>query len=140
MTLQEASQLVIKAGAVGNASEIMVLDMGDEINLYEMANDFIKLSGYDTNQIKIEVTGLRPGEKLKEELIGYDEGTSETKHKKIHVIKSNTMPEQVIDDTINDLVLNVTSLDEVQFRKKLHDSTLKINDSLSKTLEYQSQN
>lgn len=140
MTLQEASQLVIKAGAVGNASEIMVLDMGNEINLYEMANDFIKLSGYDTNQIKIEVTGLRPGEKLKEELIGYYEGTSETKHKKIHVIKSNAMPEKVIDDTINDLILNVTSLDEEQFRKKLHDSTLKINDSLSKTLEYQSQN
>ena len=82
MTVSEAAQLVIKASTVGNSSDIMVLDMGNEVSIDKLAKDFIRLSGYDIDKVKITYTSLRPGEKLKEELIGYYEGTGFTKFKR----------------------------------------------------------
>ncbi len=132
MTLQEASQLVIKAGAVGKNGEIIVLDMGAEVNIYDIAQDFIRLSGYDSNQVKINVTGLRPGEKLKEELVGYYEGTLETSYKKILVIKSQDSKESLIINTIEDLSKNITLLNEDDFRKDLIKKTSDLNEDLNK--------
>lgn len=127
MTLTESAQLVIKAGATGKSSEIMVLDMGNEVNIYELAKDFIRLSGYDMDQIKITFTGLRPGEKLREELVGYYEGTNVTKYKKILVINSNNIPARLINSTLENLssIINATNIEG--FKKTLTEEVNRLN-------------
>lgn len=84
MTIPEASQLVLQAGALANGGEVFVLDMGEPVKIVDMACDLIHLSGLVPYQdIDIQFTGLRPGEKLFEELLTAEEGTSATKHEKI---------------------------------------------------------
>ena len=86
MTIPEASQLVLQAGAFANGGEIFVLDMGEPVKIYDLVVDLIKLTGYKPNEdIEIKFTGLRPGEKLFEELLSSDEGNGVTKHEKIFV-------------------------------------------------------
>lgn len=86
MTIPEAAQLVLQAGAYAQGGEIFVLDMGKPVKIYDLACDLIKLSGFEPNKdIMIEVTGLRPGEKLYEELLMDEEGLSETRHEKIFI-------------------------------------------------------
>jgi FlaA1/EpsC-like NDP-sugar epimerase len=88
MTIPEAAQLVIQAGAMAKGGEIFVLDMGNPVKIYDLARNLIKLSGFEPDQdIKIEVTGLRPGEKLYEELLMDEEGLKSTANKKIFVAK-----------------------------------------------------
>lgn len=85
MTIPEASQLVIEAGSMGNGGEVFVLDMGKPVKIVDLAKNMIKLSGYVPDKdIKIRFTGLRPGEKLFEELLTAEEGTKATTHRKIH--------------------------------------------------------
>lgn len=85
MTIPEASQLVIEAGSLGEGGEVFVLDMGKPVKITDLAVNMIKLSGYVPDKdIKIKFTGLRPGEKLFEELMTAEEGTKATKHAKIH--------------------------------------------------------
>ncbi len=89
MTIPEASQLVLQAGALDMNGSIYVLDMGDPVNIEEMARDLISLSGLEPDKdIRIEYTGMRPGEKLYEELLTVEEGTVMTQHEKIYVAKS----------------------------------------------------
>ena len=84
MTIPEASQLVIEAGSMGEGGEVFVLDMGEPVKIMDLAKKMISLSGLVLGQdIEIEVTGLRPGEKLFEELMTAEEGTIATSHKKI---------------------------------------------------------
>ncbi|KYZ76436.1 polysaccharide biosynthesis protein [Anaerosporomusa subterranea] len=84
MTIPEATQLVLQAGALAHGGEVFVLDMGEPVKIVDMACDLIQLSGLIPFQdIKIEFTGLRPGEKLFEELLTAEEGTSATRHQKI---------------------------------------------------------
>ena len=86
MTIPEASQLVLQAGAYAEGGEIFVLDMGKPVKIYDLACNLIKLSGFEPERdIKIEVTGLRPGEKLYEELLMAEEGLGTTRHEKIFV-------------------------------------------------------
>lgn len=88
MTIPEAAQLVIQAGAMAEGGEIFVLDMGEPVKIIDLARDLIKLSGFEPNvDINIEITGLRPGEKLYEELLMAEEGLKETKHHKIFIGK-----------------------------------------------------
>ncbi|MFA9396908.1 MAG: polysaccharide biosynthesis protein [Clostridiaceae bacterium] len=88
MTIQEAAQLVIQAGAYAKGGEIFLLDMGKSIKIYDLAYDLIRLSGYEPNKdIKIEITGLRKGEKLYEELLMEEEGLEKTKNEKIFIGK-----------------------------------------------------
>lgn len=84
MTIPEASQLVIEAGSMGDGGEVFVLDMGEPVKIMDLAKKMISLSGLVLGQdIEIKVTGLRPGEKLFEELMTAEEGTVATSHKKI---------------------------------------------------------
>ncbi len=84
MTIPEASQLVLQAGAIAKGGEVFVLDMGKPVKILDMACDLIELSGLEPHKdIKIEFSGLRPGEKLFEELLTAEEGITSTKHKKI---------------------------------------------------------
>ena len=84
MTIPEAVQLVIQAGAMAEGGEIFVLDMGKPVKIVDMARDLIRLSGLEPEKdIKIIFTGVRPGEKLFEELLTAEEGSSATRHKRI---------------------------------------------------------
>lgn len=87
MTIPEASQLILQAGSMGDGGEIFILDMGSPIKIDTIARDLIKLSGFEPDDdIKIDYVGLRPGEKLYEELITEGEGIVKTSHKKIMVL------------------------------------------------------
>ena len=88
MTIPEAVQLVLQAGAMAEGGEIFVLDMGQPVKIYDLARNLIKLSGFEPDaDIQIEFTGLRPGEKLYEELLLAEEGIEATKNNKIFVAK-----------------------------------------------------
>ncbi|WP_252242351.1 nucleoside-diphosphate sugar epimerase/dehydratase [Clostridium sp. ZBS18] len=88
MLIPEAAQLVLQAGAFAKGGEVFVLDMGKPVKIYDLACDLIRLSGFEPNRdIKIVVTGLRPGEKLYEELLMSEEGLKDTAHQKIYVGK-----------------------------------------------------
>ncbi|MDE6815806.1 MAG: polysaccharide biosynthesis protein, partial [Lachnospiraceae bacterium] len=88
MTIPEAVSLVLQAGAYAKGGEIFVLDMGKPVKILELAKNLIRLSGYRVDEdIKIEFTGLRPGEKLYEELLMEEEGLKETANRLIHVGK-----------------------------------------------------
>lgn len=88
MTIPEAAQLVIQASCFADGGEIFVLDMGQPVKIYDLAKNLIRLSGFVPDKdIKIEVTGLRPGEKLYEELLMNEEGLEKTRHSKIYIGK-----------------------------------------------------
>jgi FlaA1/EpsC-like NDP-sugar epimerase len=90
MTIPEAAQLVMQAYAMGNGGEIFVLDMGNPIRIVDLAKQLILLSGLRPDvDIKIEYTGVRPGEKLYEELSANGEETLPTYHEKIHIFTGN---------------------------------------------------
>lgn len=90
MTIPEASQLILQAGAIGEGGEIFVLEMGTPVKIVDVARDLIRLSGKEPDtEIPIVFTGLRPGEKLYEELITNGEDVVPTRHKKIMVLKTN---------------------------------------------------
>ena len=88
MSIPEAAQLVLQAGLMGEGGEIFVLDMGEPVKIAELAKLMIRLSGADEARVRIEYTGLRPGEKLYEELLADDESTLLTPHPKLRVAKA----------------------------------------------------
>ena len=92
MTIPEASQLVLEAGTMGKGGEIFIFDMGESVKIYDLAKNMIKLSGLRYPQdIDIKITGLRPGEKLYEELLANGENTLSTYHKKILISKTREL-------------------------------------------------
>ncbi|MFV9551030.1 polysaccharide biosynthesis protein [Algibacter sp. PT7-4] len=92
MTIPEASQLVLEAGTMGKGGEIFIFDMGESVKIYDLAKNMIKLSGLRyPEDIDIKITGLRPGEKLYEELLANGENTLSTYHKKILISKTREL-------------------------------------------------
>ena len=85
MSIPEAAQLVMQAGVMGTGAEIFVLDMGEAVKIANLARDMIRLSGLHEDEIKVVFTGLRPGEKLYEELLADDERTLPTPHEKLRI-------------------------------------------------------
>lgn len=90
MSIPEAAQLVLQAGLMGEGGEIFVLDMGEPVRIAELAKDMIRLSGFSEGDIPIVFTGLRPGEKLYEELLADDEHTLPTPHPKLRIAQART--------------------------------------------------
>jgi FlaA1/EpsC-like NDP-sugar epimerase len=101
MSISEAAQLVLQAGLMGEGGEIFVLDMGKPVKIVDLARDMIRLSGLSEEQIQIEFTGLRPGEKLFEELLTSDETTSATPHRKLRVAKVGLVPGQAWEQKVS---------------------------------------
>jgi FlaA1/EpsC-like NDP-sugar epimerase len=88
MSIPEAAQLVLQAGAMGLGGEVFVMDMGEPVRIVDLARDMIRLSELSENEIRIVYTGLRPGEKLFEELLADDEHTRPTPHPKLRIAKA----------------------------------------------------
>ena len=88
MSIPEAAQLVLQAGTMGRGGEIFVLDMGEPVRIVDLARDMIRLSGLDENDVKIVFTGLRPGEKLFEEVLAAGEHTLATPHPKLRIARA----------------------------------------------------
>lgn len=104
MTIPEAVQLVIQAGAMGRGGEVFVLDMGKPVKIVDLARDLITLSGLEPDvDIAIEFTGLRPGEKLYEELLTAEEGVNATKHAQIFVARSRKLKPGEMDKALRNL-------------------------------------
>ena len=94
MTIPEATQLVLQAGSMGSGSEILVLDMGEPVRIVDLAEELIRLSGLTPYEdIDITFTGLRPGEKLFEELLSDKEHTLPTPHPKLRIAKADGAPD-----------------------------------------------
>lgn len=91
MSIPEAAQLVLQAGLMGEGGKIFVLDMGDPVKIVDLARDLIRLSGLKEEDIKIEFSGLRPGEKLYEELLADNEHTLETPHPKLRIAQARNV-------------------------------------------------
>lgn len=100
MLIPEAAQLVLQAALMGRGGEIFVLDMGEPIKIVDLARDMIRLSGFAEEEIPIAFTGLRPGEKLFEELLADGEATLPTPHPKLRIARSGGAPEEA---WLNDL-------------------------------------
>jgi FlaA1/EpsC-like NDP-sugar epimerase len=92
MSIPEAAQLVLQAVAMGKGGEIFVLDMGQPVKILDLARNMIRLSGFTEDEIHIEFTGLRPGEKLYEELLADAEETLPTPHEKLRIARSRPVP------------------------------------------------
>jgi FlaA1/EpsC-like NDP-sugar epimerase len=96
MTIPEASQLVLQAGGLADNGAVYVLDMGEPVKIVDLARDVIRLSGFEVGRdIEIVYSGVRPGEKLFEELLTAEEGTSASKHTKIFVARESAPPENL---------------------------------------------
>ncbi len=112
MTIPEAVQLLIQAGAMGNGGEILMLDMGEPIKILDLARDLIRLSGLELDKdIKIDFTGLEPGEKLYEELLTPQEGVTATKHQRIFVAQMENIAEEQLLSQISELSELADALD-----------------------------
>ena len=104
MTIPEASQLVLQAGSMGQGGEIFLLDMGEPVKIVKLAEDLIRLSGLKPYEdINIEFTGLRPGEKLYEELLLAGEDVNTTSHKKICIAKAENFDKVVLNQKLESL-------------------------------------
>ncbi|NNK73118.1 MAG: polysaccharide biosynthesis protein, partial [Flavobacteriaceae bacterium] len=104
MTISEASQLVLEAATMGNGGEIFVFDMGKPVKIFELAKNMIFLSGLKyPEEIEIKITGLRPGEKIYEELLADGENTKSTYHEKIMIAKSKALDIEKIEKQIINL-------------------------------------
>jgi FlaA1/EpsC-like NDP-sugar epimerase len=118
MTIPEASQLVLQAGALGNGGEIFVLDMGEPVRILDLAHEMIRLSGLKPYEdIDIVVTGLRPGEKLFEELDMEDEKVSRTRHPKIFIGNISPVSEARVKAGVQRLVSLAKAGDEAGVRR-----------------------
>jgi FlaA1/EpsC-like NDP-sugar epimerase len=122
MSIPEAAQLILQAGAMGEGGEIFILDMGKPIKVVELARDLIRLNGLEPEKdIAIEFIGLRPGEKLYEELITSGEGIVATEHEKIMVLSGKTHDAADLLAQIESLIAIARQGDGDAIRKKLRE-------------------
>jgi len=124
MTIPEAVQLVVQAGALSQGGEIFVLDMGEPVRIVDLARDLIRLSGFTEKEIPIQFSGVRPGEKLFEELLTKEEGTRSTVHDRIFIARSEHLSEAEVSEMVTsfraivDRQDTVTPLEVKQLLKK----------------------
>lgn len=118
MSIPEACQLVMQAGSMGKKGEIFVLDMGESVKIADLAREMIRLSGFQESEIGIQYTGLRPGEKLYEELLADDEKTTATPHPKLKVAVARDV-ELIWVQSMLSWISQAYSLDEHEIKAQL---------------------
>ncbi|MBN2538532.1 MAG: polysaccharide biosynthesis protein [Deltaproteobacteria bacterium] len=122
MSVKEAAQLILQAGAMGEGSEIFILDMGKPMRIVDLAKDLICLSGREPEKdVPIQFTGLRPGEKLYEELITEGEGIVVTNHEKVLVLRGNSFDRDALNADIDALLSVADTRDATAIKKKLRE-------------------
>ena len=123
MTIPEACRLVMEAATMSTGNQIFVFDMGDPVKIVDLAERMIRLAGYTPNEdIKIEFIGLRPGEKLYEEVLSNEENTEPTRHDKIRVARVREYKrKEVLEayDKLAGLALAVKAEDSVRLMKQV---------------------
>lgn len=119
MLIPEAAQLVLQAGLMGNGGEIFVLEMGEPIKIADLARDMIRLSGFSDEEVKIVFTGLRPGEKLYEELLTDNEQTLATPHPKLRVARAEAAPDSAWEEGVNAWLATEAVMDSAQVKENL---------------------
>jgi FlaA1/EpsC-like NDP-sugar epimerase len=119
MTIPEAAQLVLQASSMGSGGEIFMLDMGKPVKIVDLAQDLIRLYGFRDDQIKIVFTGLRPGEKLYEELLADDETTRPTPHRKLRIARAREVERDWLSDFLPWLLQEAIVPDDA-VRRDLH--------------------
>lgn len=125
MTIPEACQLILQAGTMGSGGEIFILEMGKPVKIINMAKDLIRLSGLEPDvDIKIEFVGLRPGEKLYEELITDGEGIVKTSHEKILVLKGAHSESNRLNQQVDELAELAKGYDGEKIRSKIKEIML----------------
>nr|WP_238394120.1 nucleoside-diphosphate sugar epimerase/dehydratase [Staphylococcus saccharolyticus] len=110
MTIPEASRLVLQAGALAHGGEVFVLDMGEPVKIVDLARNLIRLSGKSEEEIGIKFSGIRPGEKLYEELLNENEVHPEQVYQKIYIGKTSFISQEELDSTIKDLLINTEKI------------------------------
>ena len=121
MSIEEAAQLILQAGAMGEGGEIFIFKMGDCVKIANLAEDLIKLMGFEPQKdIKITYTGLRPGEKLYEELITDGEGIVPTHHEKIMVLRGDGKPYEKMESLLSELAIYAKSHDALGIKMILN--------------------
>ena len=120
MTIPEASQLVLQAGALNMNGAVFVLDMGEPVNIEQMARELIRLSGLEPDvDIEIQYSGIRPGEKMFEELLTAEEGTTMSQHKKIFIARNTTEPQGTFSSQLELLTEAARSGNEEWLRSEI---------------------
>jgi FlaA1/EpsC-like NDP-sugar epimerase len=120
MTIPEASQLVLQAASMGHGGEVFVLDMGEPVKIVDLARDLITLSGFRPNEdIDITFVGIRPGEKLYEELAIAGEDVARTAHPKIGIWQNRTVPWEPLLESIEALLADADGLSREESRRRL---------------------
>ena len=119
MSIPEAAQLVLQAGMMGKGGEIFVLDMGDPVKIADLARQMIRLSGFSPEDIRIEYTGLRPGEKLYEELLADSEKTLPTPHPKLRIAKARPPDSDRLLEELFDWLASPGNADAAAVRAQL---------------------
>jgi FlaA1/EpsC-like NDP-sugar epimerase len=133
MTIPEAVSLVLQASTIGKGGEVLVLDMGEPVKILTLAEELIRLHGMmPYSDIDISFTGLRPGEKLFEEILTAEEGTMATRHEKIYVAKNS---ETRTSDEIKRLLEELKAI----LRETPMNDTRTIKNSLKKFVKYYSE-
>lgn len=137
MLIPEAAQLVLQAGAFAKGGEVFVLDMGKPVRIYDLAVNLIRLSGFKPNKdIRIDVTGLRPGEKLYEELLMNNDNLSKTAHKKIFIDRPESIGLSALVSKIDKLVF----VAKMENKEKIVDILKEIVPTYTSAEEYNNNN
>jgi FlaA1/EpsC-like NDP-sugar epimerase len=137
MTIPEAVQLVIQTGSLGQRGEIFLLDMGNPVKIVDLARKLIELSGLEPDKdVQIEFTGLRPGEKLNEELlITGEQGNRSTKYSKIFVVEALERDWTTFDETVSALERTAHAGDRRAIRELLHSLNIGYHDAREEEIQ-----
>lgn len=128
MTVSEAAQLVIQAGAMGKGGEIFVLDMGNPVKIIDLARDLIRLSGFEPEvDIKIKISGLRPGERMHERLVAEGEKVQATQHEKILIVKPDEVEVKELSEVVKELEKLAVEEDIQRLVKKIREIVPEFN-------------